>query len=92
MIGSVRTVSVKFLIYTIVEPGKQIKNREVTGQPNYVASPGQYRGTTFASFEMLIHPGAQASTDLVLQVIRDLAPHLFATDFHYAVATSLHPM
>src|SRR5579863_8791904 len=31
---------------------------------------------------MLVHPSAQASTDLVLQVIRDLAPHLVATDFH----------
>jgi hypothetical protein len=31
---------------------------------------------------MLVHPSAQASTDFILQVIRDLAPNLVATDFH----------
>jgi len=74
--------TVKFLIETIAEHGKQIKNCGVTDQPHDVASPDQYRGTSLAAFEMLLHPDAQAGSDFVVEVIRDLAPHLVAPDFH----------
>ena len=73
---------VRFLICAIANSGKQIKDRGVADQPQHVASPDQYGCTTFAPFEMLVHPSAQASTDLVLQVIRDLAPNLVTTDVH----------
>ena len=84
--------TVKFLIRTIAEQGKQIKGRGVADQPHHVASPVEYCRTTFAAFEMSLHPNTQAGTDLVLQVIRDLAPYLFATDFHYLGPTRLHPL
>jgi hypothetical protein len=73
----------------MAEYGQQIKNRGVTDQPHYVASPDQYRRTTFAAFEMLLHPDAQAGTDFVVEVIRDLAPHLVAPDFHCSGHTCL---
>jgi len=83
-------LTVRFLIYVIANSAKQIKDRGVPDQPQHVASPDQYSCTTFAAFEMLVHPGAQASADLVLQVIRDLAPNLVATDFHCPSPACLH--
>src|ERR1700758_4688844 len=36
-----------------------------------------------AALEVFLHPGAHLLTDLAVKVFRDLAPDLFATDFHY---------
>src|ERR1700731_3168892 len=62
--------------------GKQIRNCWVTDQPHYVACSVQHRRTTFAALEMLVHSGAQAGTDFVIEVIRNLAPYLVAPHFH----------
>lgn len=75
-------LTVEFLIQAIASSGEKIKDHGVTDQAHHVASPDQYRRTTFAAFEMLVHPSAQGGTDHILQVIRDLAPHLVATDLH----------
>src|SRR5271163_4012055 len=80
--STLEQLTVRFLICAIANCGEQIKGRGVADQPQHVASPDQYGCTTFAPFEMLVHPCAQASTDLILQVIRDLAPCLGTTDFH----------
>src|SRR5271155_61369 len=84
-------LTVRFLICAIANSGEQIKDRGVADQAQHVASPDQYGCTTFAPFEMLVHPSAQASTDLILQVIRDLAPCLGTTDFHCLGPASFHP-
>jgi hypothetical protein len=49
-----------------------------------------YGCAAFAVFQVFVHSSAQADTDLALQVIRDLAPHLVATDFHCLGPACLH--
>src|SRR6266436_1671024 len=72
--------TIKFLFQPIAEPPRQVEDRILADQTHYVPSPIQYRRTTFAAFEMLFHPGRQVAGDLFVEVIRDLAPDLFATE------------
>src|SRR5260370_9908054 len=43
----------------------------------------------FAALKVLFHPGAQFRTGVALEIIQDLTPDLFATDFDYHGLTCL---
>src|SRR2546425_1151309 len=69
-------------VQTLAESQRHFEHPFVSIQPNHVARTIEHGGAVLAPAEMLFHGSAQTRVDFTFKIVRNLAPHLFALDYH----------
>lgn len=67
---------------TLTEPERNFYHSLVAIQLHYVACSIQNRSATLAAAHVIFDGCAQHRLDIAVEIIRDFAPYLFASDYH----------
>src|SRR5262249_53439209 len=71
----------------VTESCRQLEGAAITHQADHVPRAIQNRRTVFTTFKVLFHPQAKLRIDGAVNIIRQLPPDFYATDFDYVQVT-----
>src|SRR5215813_8783217 len=75
------------LFQPVTESCRQIKCSAIAHKAHYVPRAIQNGGTVLTTFEVLFHSQAKFGIDGAVNIIRQLPPDFYATDFDYVQVT-----
>src|SRR6267154_3064026 len=66
----------------MIKSQRHFQQAFVPVQLHHIACSFEHRGAALAFLEVLLHGRPQTGIEIIIEKIRDFAPHLFAVDYH----------